>query len=238
MLLILVIIIIIMSTPAAIIWQERFASLGVRYKVSGGDAADADAALTFVVVPASDALSPQELVLLQQAQQGDAICSSDHNNVDAEESHLDTFLQGVIALQAGETVDAAMVQQAADAARNCTTGLCTHVSPATFEKAAEQGTLQRIQLSSVSSSNSENKNDDAMTSIFMYYDESAHFKGRPRNARACQYAAAAKTTQEDDDKEEEPIHGDAYLIGRHSSTKKLESLEITDVQRQSWWLTK
>lgn len=174
--------------------EGRLANMGARLKRSGDDD---DELVTFLCVPADAAKSIEELVLVQK-----------------EKSNIENFLENYISLQLGESVDLELIQQQANAARQCTTGLCPHVSPLTLQRAAEEGTLQRIKVKHI------DNDDDA---LYLYYDESANLKRRPPNARAWTYAA---------NPHEDTLYGDVFVVRiQHRqpvSLDKITFLKIVD----------
>jgi hypothetical protein len=121
---------------------------------------------------------------------------------------LETVLGPYFSLQKGETVDMKLLQQQAERDRECSTGMCPHVSPLTLKRAAEEGTIQKVQIGDI---------------VFMYYDESANLKQRPINSRANQYARSAKTV------DEETIYGDIFLANPN------QSLRINALRREEWF---
>ena len=182
--------------------EERLLSLGARIANKDGDTGQKGS--TFVLVPADPSVSLQTLVL----------------DDDKTAPLLDAFIESYFPLQAGETVDMDLVQEQADAARHCTTYACPHVSPVTLQKAAAQGTMQRATL---------RQNNQHQQQVYMYYDESANLKRRPRNARACQLYSQHYTLADNDD---EVIYGDVFLADVNG-----QAMEAADLEQQAWFAT-
>ena len=125
-------------------------------------------------------------------------------------SSWDDFFAHYFALQPGEWVDTQRLQAQAEAARQCDdSGLCPHVSPATLQRAAKEGTVQRIQKYN-------NHNHNSQDLLCLYYDESASFKQRPFNERATQYAR--EWAQDAVPEPVDDIYGDAFLVQRDGAT--------------------
>lgn len=180
---------------------EQLLSLGAR--IVNKDGGSRQKGSTFVLVPADASVSLQTLAL----------------DDDKTAPSLDAFIESYFPLQAGETVDMDLVQQQADAARHCTTYTCPHVSPVTLQKAAAQGTMQRVTL----------RHNKEQQQVYMYYDESANLKRRPRNARACQLYSQHYTSANNDD---EVIYGDVFLADVNG-----QAMDAADLEQQSWFAT-
>jgi phosphomevalonate kinase len=165
--------------------------------------------ISFVKIPAVSTLKPQTMAL------------------PADTTSMEEFLQTYIQLQPNECIDDDLLHAQAEAARKCDTGLCPHVSPLTLRRSAEEGTLQRVLLPK----NKDSIEDDSR--IYLYYDESAHFKKRPLNARATEWVKSLLTP--DDGENDEIIHGDVYIV-RKSKEGQIVSLDEKEFGEQAWWL--
>jgi len=173
---------------------ERLTTIkGVRVKVSD----DIDG-ITFVLVPDDTLLPLQELVLV---------------TCDDTTIPLENVLESYFGLQEGETVDMNLLQQQAEQARDCLTGMCPHVSPLTLKRSAEEGTIQKAIMSDY---------------ISMYFDESAPLKRRPLNSRANQYLRAANPKNND-----ETIYGNVFLACLQE--KEPVSLAIDALEKEPWF---
>jgi hypothetical protein len=162
---------------------DRIAAIeGVSLHDNGGG-------VSFVLIPADTSLPPVQLFLRTPT------------------NSLQDFLECYFSIQKDETVDMQLLQQQANDARECSTGMCPHVSPLTLKRAAEAGTIQTV----------------AMTdSIQMYYDESANLKQRPLNVRAQEYAKGTET-----------IYGDIFLVCLQESQPS--SLTIHALEMKAWF---
>jgi hypothetical protein len=162
---------------------DRIAAIeGVSLHDNGGG-------VSFVLIPADTSLPPVQLFLRTPT------------------NSLQDFLECYFSIQKDETVDMQLLQQQANDARECSTGMCPHVSPLTLKRAAEAGTIQTV----------------AMTdSIQMYYDESANLKQRPLNVRAQEYAKGTET-----------IYGDIFLVCMQESQPS--SLTIHALEMKAWF---
>jgi hypothetical protein len=162
---------------------DRIAAIeGVSLHDNGGG-------VSFVLIPADTSLPPVQLFLRTPT------------------NSLQDFLECYFSIQKDETVDMQLLQQQANDARECSTGMCPHVSPLTLKRAAEAGTIQTV----------------AMTdSIQMYYDESANLKQRPLNVRAQEYAKGTET-----------IYGDVFLVCLQESQPS--SLKLHALEMKAWF---
>jgi hypothetical protein len=110
--------------------------------------------------------------------------------VDTIQEDDGTWLEPYFQLVEGiEYIDMTKLQEQAVADREagCATGMCPHVSPATLRRAAEAGTVERMELSLVKEErNYQNEQDSEpkRSKVYLYWDESAHLKQRPWNERA------------------------------------------------------
>lgn len=180
--------------------EERLAALGARI-IREDEKNDDIGRLTVVRIPADVSLGLQELVFVEST------------GILAD---LEDILQSYFAiLPDSETINLDLLKEQANQARVCTTYTCPHVSPATLQRAAEEGTLQRSQVS-------ESEEDDI---IYLYWDESAPLKQRPRNVRAMQYAN--KNCEEEED-----VYGDAFLVKVSKQTNQLISLQLRDLLKK------
>eukprot|EP00977_Amphora_coffeiformis_P001705 scaffold336_cov196-Amphora_coffeaeformis.AAC.10 len=213
--------------------RQRLASMGVVYRESttsnninkddnknnngGNDDEDPQEGLVFLLLPADETAPVQELVLLSPSSSSSS-SSPPTQQQSQQKQRLEAFFTNHITLQPGQTIDMAMIQQRADQARTCTTGMCPHVSVSTLQRSAQEGTLQRVAVShgiphtndddGSSSSTCTTTTTTTTTKIYMYYDEGAVFK-QPRlpNARAQTFVTAADRHDDDD----EVIYGDVFL---------------------------
>ena len=167
---------------------ERIATIeGVSLNKNGEDGGG----VSFVLIPAGDtSLSPLQLFLMTPTNDS-----------------LQDFLEGYFRIQNGETIDMDILQQQANDARECSTGMCPHVSPLTLKRAAEEGTIQHVTISE---------------SIHMYYDESANLKQRPLNVRATRYVEGNET-----------IHGDIFIVRMQENDPT--ALTVNELEKESWF---
>ena len=193
--------------------NERLASLGVRLISSTNSDATKNemgaTTLVFVKVPPPPC-APEPAV---QELGVDASSLSRGLEEDVFEPYF--------ALQPSESVNMSLIQQQAEEARQCTTYMCPHVSPLTLQRAAEQGTLQHVVVAGI--------DQDV---IVMYYDESAHFKQRPYNAKASQWIKNIEKAG-NKEQEEEAIYGDVFLVRRVNG--QFVSLDICNLEAESWF---
>jgi hypothetical protein len=163
---------------------DRIAAIeGVSLHDSGGG-------VSFVLIPADTSLPPVQLFLRTPST-----------------NSLQDFLECYFSIQKDETVDMQLLQQQANDARECLTGMCPHVSPLTLKRAAEAGTIQTVAVTD---------------SIQMYYDESANLKQRPLNVRAQEYTKGTET-----------IYGDVFLVCMQESQPS--SLTIHALEMKAWF---
>lgn len=189
--------------------EGRLLAMGVRVKKDGER--DDNTGVSFVWVPASPSLPLQELLY-----------TTDSAHIDVL---LDTILPPCFRLQPGETVDPLLIQKQADEAREagCSSGLCPHVSPLTLQRAAEEGTLDRMQISTC---------NDSGCKIYMYLDESANYKQRPVNPRAVHYLEAARQN----DAAVEVVYGDVFLAARTIRANESVSLGLHALEKEAWFV--
>ena len=176
--------------------EERLARAGARLKRPDDDDDDSTTQPTslLLLLPPS---GPTVTVVLTTASSSSS-------------SLWDDFFTHYFALQPGECVDTQLLQAQAEAARQCeddSSGGCPHVSPATLQRAAAEGTVQRIQ---------KYNNNNSQDNLCLYYDESASFKQRPFNERATQYAR--EWAQDAVPEPVDDIYGDAFLVQRDGAT--------------------
>ena len=163
--------------------------------------------IAFVLLPASSSVPPKELVWKQEASR----------NISGNGDPFWHLLVPCFQLQEGESVDMALIEKEAIAAREsgCSTHACPHVSPATLQRSAEEGTLEKIKIG---------EDDDSDTSIYMYYDDSAQYKQRPINHRAIRHV------QKREGEEGSYIYGDV-LLARLRKDDQPVSLDVEAIQK-------
>lgn len=93
--------------------------------------------------------------------------------------------------------------------------------PRALLRAAEEGTVQRVKVAGFSNDCS----DGDPSSIYMYWDESAHLKHRPLNSRAVHYVRHVA--------QNEDIYGDVFLVCVHQN--QLISLETDTIKKKAWF---
>ena len=175
---------------------------------------------SILLVPASSSTQPQELVLKLPV-------SLDGDNT-KEPSKRDIFpdlLGPYFELQDGESVDMDLVRKQAEADYQCTEYVCPHVSPAVLRMAAEAGTLQKIRIAVQGKQEASNDNSDI---VFMYYDESASFKGREENYRANSYIQQNAMNSNYDSNESDVIFGDVFLVRMQNNQPR--SMKLVDLK--------
>jgi hypothetical protein len=153
---------------------------------------------TFVIVPASPSLPLQELCFVNDAVSSEYVDTEYFDTIQEDDG---TWLEPYFQLVKGiEYIDMTKLQEQAVANREagCATGMCPHVSPATLQRAAEAGTVERMELSLVKKErNNQNEQDsepEERSKVYLYWDESAHLKQRPLNERAKQLLSTTTTT--------------------------------------------
>jgi len=163
--------------------------------------------IAFVLLPASSSVPPKELVWKQEASL----------NISGNGDPFWYLLEPYFQLQDGKSVDMALIEKEAIAAKEsgCSTHACLHVSLATLQRSAEEGTLEKIRIG---------EDDDSDTSIYMYYDDSAQYKRRPINHRAIRHA------QKKEREEGSYIYGDVFLAQLQKDDQPV-SLDVEAIQQ-------
>jgi len=187
---------------------------------------------SILLVPASSSTQPQELVLKPPVS-----LDGDNTKEPTKQDIFPDLLGPYFELQDGESVDMDLVRKQAEADYQCTEYVCPHVSPAVLRMAAEAGTLQKIRIAISDHSNNDVKlqgKEEAYINnsdiVFMYYDESASFKGREENYRANSYIQQNAMNSDHDSNERDVIFGDVFLVRmQNNQPRSMKLVDLKDI---------
>ena len=177
---------------------------------------------SILLVPASSSTQPQELVLKPPVS-----LDGDNTKEPTKQDIFPDLLGPYFELQDGESVDMDLVRKQAEADYQCTEYVCPHVSPAVLRMAAEAGTLQKIRIAVQGKEKTSIDNSDI---VFIYYDESASFKGRKENYRANSYIQQNAMNSNHDSNESDVIFGDVFLVRmQNNQPRSMKLVDLKDI---------
>jgi hypothetical protein len=175
--------------------ERRAASLSSAHKAA--DALANDSEISFVLVPADQSRSMQELTF----------CASGTSRGDRLIEHLTAAFSSD-----NKTVDISLLQHRANDTLVGSAGLPSSISAETLQQVASQASVETFTLVHPRATN-------GFTSINIYLDEAGMLKRLPLNSRASEYAARAGFNPPPN------FHGDVYL-GRIQQKPTLQNISF------------